>query len=371
MSLKKFFTKTTRQSIIKTKIVSKYFWAWAKVIIPSTKKGSNKIAYIDLFAGPGRYKDGTKSTPLLILEQAIADQNLRDMLVTIFNDKDKNYINSLKEEIDKLSDIKKLKHTPQVIKHQIGSGELLKIFENKNLIPTLLFVDPWGYQGLSLRLISSVLKDWGCECIIFFNYNRINMGISNPVVEGPMKAIFEERTEKLKNKLINLSSKERELTITEEIFEALQEMGGKFVLPFCFKNTSGKRTKHYLIFVSKHFKGYEIMKDIMAKESSNIAQGVSFFEYCSADSKQPLLFELNRPLDELGGMLLNKYAGKKLTMYDLYREHSVGKRYIKRNYKYILLQLEAEKKIRTIPPQHKRHINTFGDKVVIHFPKRS
>jgi three-Cys-motif partner protein len=90
MSLKKFFTKTTRQSIIKTKIVSKYFWAWAKVIIPSTKKGSNKIAYIDLFAGPGRYEDGTKSTPLLILEQAIADQNLRDMLVTIFNDKDNN-----------------------------------------------------------------------------------------------------------------------------------------------------------------------------------------------------------------------------------------------------------------------------------------
>ena len=111
------------------------------------------------------------------------------------------------------------------------------------------------------------------------------------------------------------------------------------------------------------------MKDIMAKESSNIAQGVPFFEYCSADNKQPLLFELNRPLDELGGMLLNEYAGKKLTMYDLYREHSVGKRYIKRNYKDILLQLEAEKKVKTFPS--KRRINTFGDKVVIHFPKRS
>ena len=370
MSFKKFFTETTEQSIIKTKIVSKYFRAWAKVIIPSTKKRSNKIAYIDLFAGPGRYEEGIKSTPLLILEQAIADQNLRDMLVTIFNDKDKNYINSLKEEIDKLPDIEKLKHKPQVIKHQIGSGELLKIFENKNLIPILLFVDPWGYQGLSLRLISSVLKDWGCECIIFFNYNRINMGLSNPVVEGAMKAIFEERTEKLKNKLVDLSSKERELTITEEIFEALQEMGGEFVLPFCFKNASGKRTKHYLIFVSKHFKGYEIMKGIMAKESSNIAQGVPFFEYCPADNRQPLLFELNRPLDELGGMLLNEYAGKKLTMYDLYRKHNVGKRYIKRNYKDILIQLEAENKIKAYPPSHKRRSSTFADNVLVYF-KRS
>jgi hypothetical protein len=32
-----------------------------------------------------------------------------------------------------------------------------------------------------------------------------------------------------------------------------------------------------LIFVSKHFKGYEIMKIIMAKESSTEDQGVASF----------------------------------------------------------------------------------------------
>lgn len=49
-----------------------------------------KIAYLDLFAGPGRYKDGTKSTPLLILEKAIQDDAMSQMLVTIFNDRDDN-----------------------------------------------------------------------------------------------------------------------------------------------------------------------------------------------------------------------------------------------------------------------------------------
>jgi len=68
----RFFDETREQSIIKGKIVSDYFWAWAKVITPTVKKsGTNRIAYIDLFAGPGRYRDGTKSTPLLILEKAI------------------------------------------------------------------------------------------------------------------------------------------------------------------------------------------------------------------------------------------------------------------------------------------------------------
>jgi hypothetical protein len=99
-----------------------------------------------------------------------------------------------------------------------------------------------------------------------------------------------------------LKPAERELTIVEELSEALQEMGGKYVLPFCFSNEKGTRTSHYLIFVSKHFKGYEIMKEVMAKESSSANQGISSFEYCPADARQPLLFELSRPLDELEDM---------------------------------------------------------------------
>ena len=59
-----FFDESEEQSAIKTAIVSKYFMAWAQVIIPSAEKHDNRIAYIDLFCGPGRYKDGTESTPI-------------------------------------------------------------------------------------------------------------------------------------------------------------------------------------------------------------------------------------------------------------------------------------------------------------------
>ncbi len=79
-----FFEESTEQSKTKAQIVSDYLWAWAQVIIPSTKKYDNKIAYIDLFAGTGRYKDGTKSTPLLVLERAVKDTNMRNMLETVF-----------------------------------------------------------------------------------------------------------------------------------------------------------------------------------------------------------------------------------------------------------------------------------------------
>lgn len=62
-----FFEQQKEQSLVKAQIVAKYFWAWAKVIIPQAKKRKTKIAYIDLFCGPGSYEDGSKSTPLMIL----------------------------------------------------------------------------------------------------------------------------------------------------------------------------------------------------------------------------------------------------------------------------------------------------------------
>jgi three-Cys-motif partner protein len=66
-----FFDESTEQSRIKATIVRDYFWAWAQVMVPTVKKQKGRIAYIDLFAGPGRYKDGTKSTPLLVLERGL------------------------------------------------------------------------------------------------------------------------------------------------------------------------------------------------------------------------------------------------------------------------------------------------------------
>ena len=114
MADNQFFDEIREQSQIKARIVAKYFWAWAKVFIPSTKQHSNRIAYIDLFAGPGRYEDGTLSTPLLVLTKATEDKDMREMLVTLFNDRDAANVGKLKTAIAALPGIKTLKYEPQV-----------------------------------------------------------------------------------------------------------------------------------------------------------------------------------------------------------------------------------------------------------------
>lgn len=304
MASQNFFDESREQSQIKARIVAKYFWAWCKVIIPTVKQRDKRLAYIDLFAGPGRYNDGTLSTPLLILQKAIADDDMREMLIALFNDGDKKNATALQNAISTLPDVNRLKYKPQVGNKEVGT-EIVQLFNKMKMIPTFFFVDPWGYKGLSLGLINSVLKNWGCDCVFFFNYNRVNMGLNNEVVREHMNVLFGEmRADSVRQKLERLNPGERENLIVEELSAALKDMGANYVLPFTFRNEAGTRTTHHLIFASKNFRGYEIMKEIMAQESSEHTQGVASLEYSPASEKYPLLFELSRPLDDLEDMLL-------------------------------------------------------------------
>lgn len=367
----KFFDERTDQSEVKARIVQKYFYAWANVIMPTAERRGQRIAYIDLYAGPGRYRDGAASTPLLVLQHAIKHPKMSRMLVALFNDADSDKTATLQSEIDAQPGIDKLKYRPTVSCGEIDE-DAEKYFTDTRLVPSFSFVDPFGYKGLSLRIVHGVIKDWGCDCVFFFNYNRINAGISNPAVASHMDALFgKERADRLRERLPTLSPDMREALILEELAQEIKELGGKFVLPFRFKNASGNRTSHSLIFVSKSFKGYEIMKDIMAKESSTDDQGVPSLTYSPADATMPLLFSLHCPLDELKASLLKTFAGQELSVEDIYKRHSIYTRYVLKNYKETLIQLVEDGTIgvRSLKAR-RRPKGTFANHLLVRFPKR-
>ncbi len=367
-----FFTEQEGQSQIKAEIVTKYFLVWSKIIIATQKKqrSGDRVAYIDLFAGPGRYEDGAASTPILILRKAVSDPDLCDRLVTIFNDKDEKNTNSLRAAIAAIPGIEKLKYEPKISTSEIG-GEVVKEFASKRLVPTFSFVDPFGYKGLSLQLVNSVLKDFGCDCVFFFNYNRINMGLNNEAVSPHMDALFGSQRAALLREQFNTTSNpvDRETFIVDAMTNALKEMGGKYVLPFRFRNPLDTRTTHHLFFISKHFRGYEIMKGIMYDHSKKEHE-VAKFEYNPADSRWPDLFEFLRPLDHLEEMLLDNFAGKTVQMESLYESHSVGRPFVLKNYREVLCRMEQEKKVTMDRPSPPRKKNTLAPDVSITFPRR-
>lgn len=371
-----FFQEPSEQSMIKARIVSKYFSVWAKIILSTQMKHTRypqRMAYVDLFAGPGRYDDQSKSTPVLVLETILSSPELSNRVITIFNDKDMENIESLGNAIKQIPGIEKLTFVPTLLNEEVGE-DIVNIFRDKHLVPTFFFVDPWGYKGLSLNLVSSIIKDWGCDCVFFFNYNRVNMGINNDAVRSHMVSLFgEERLDNLRCKLLKgQSPEERERIVVQELRHALTQSGSKYVLPFCFKRENGERTSHHLFFLSKSFLAYDRMKEIMATESSDTTDGVASFEHNPRDMyyKQLTLFdEASSPLDDLENSLVKQYAGQTISFEVLYEKHSVNTPYIKRNYRDVLHKMLEKGLISAVNPKTNKppYKRTFPSKTRITF----
>jgi three-Cys-motif partner protein len=289
MAEDKFFGEARENSKIKSLIVEKYFKTWAPIV--STGRNVDRILYVDLFCGPGKYDDGTESTPVKVLKTAIEDENLRKRLVTLFNDADPHHCESLREAIDNLEGNNSLTYQPKILNTEVDK-RVTDFFAKQELVPTLSFLDPFGYKGVTLQLIQSLIKGWGSDCILFFNYNRVNAAINNPAVETHINQLFgNQKAQELRNKLPDMDVRERELTILEEFTKAIQKIGGQYVLPFTFKSDKRHATSHHLVFVTKHPKGYEVMKEIMAKSSSSqTLENVATFEYDPALITYPTLF---------------------------------------------------------------------------------
>ncbi len=365
-----FFDEMTESSFVKSKIVSDYFGAWSTVMKSHAK--SERLAYVDLFAGPGRYACGTKSTPVKVMEKIISDEKLVNKMVTFFNDINPEFCDSLRQEIECIVGFNNLKFKPKFFNTMVGD-ELVDYFARTSLVPTLAFIDPWGYKGLSSKLIEALIKDWGSDCIFYFNYNRINMGITNPSVVEHMNSIFgEERADKLRGIVKKMNSTDREMLILNELAESLTNNNKNFVLPFRFIREDGYRTSHYLILVSKHVLGYGIMKQIMHRCSSEYNDGVASFSYIPVLDKQLSILSLyDRPLDTLGEELLSKFKGQCLSVKSIYDRHHVNTPFILINYKEALRRLESENRVKVQPPANKRRSIkgqlSMGDNVMITF----
>ena len=266
---------------------------------------------MDLFAGQGAYDDGSLSTPLLILEAAARDHYMREHLITIFNEGDPDTAAKLEHNIVESLASKQLRHKPKVTCAKVEE-DILHEIGGVPRCPTLLFADPWGYKGLSLSLLSQFLKGFGNDLIFFFNYKRINSAIVNSVLEEPIDAVFgKTRADKLRTDLVGLKGLAREGAILDAVETAFKELGARS--PVRYRFVSEGRSSHYLMFVSKHELGTDIMKSVMSAESPRDEEGVPTFQFnAEGDCGQQEMFPVS-PLEDLAEELARKFGGQILS----------------------------------------------------------
>lgn len=342
-----FFDSQTEQSEIKAKIVSSYFASWSRIIKNNWDKNI-PIAYIDLFCGPGVYADGSESVPVKIVRTVLDDPGLSSRIIIAFNDEDPRYIENLRQIIEKVDSNESLKGRIMFSCEKIDNSFYNEIEIDSN-IPILSFIDPFGYRGITRELIKTLIKNNGSDCIFFFNYNRINMALSqNSKFDIYLTDFFgEERMLNLKKELSNKTPKEREIEIVNATIEALRELGECYPLPFKFYRTDMHRTSHFIVFVSKHTLGYSIMKNIMASVSAKDESGVPLFEYHDTfnfgDDLQQLTLTKTK-MEELCDMLIaaNYRGPQNIKQLCQTYENILDTPYIASNVKEALRRLEEQ-----------------------------
>lgn len=345
-----FFDCPTEASVKKHRIVSKYFGGWANIVLPETLAKERKLMYVDLFCGPGRYHDGTPSTPLLILDHVIKTPALRDVVQLFFNDQNKDYIEAIKKEVGNYPGVELLKYPP-VYRNKVINRDIVPKIEHMK-VPALFFADPWGYKGISLELIRAAIGYFGSDILVFFNYNRINMNLSAEGMHEPIDEFFSpRRAAELRTIIERLRPAQREDAILKEMQTAIKNLGAQ-VGKFTYRSKTGTRSTHHLLCVSKHKHGMALFKEISAKESTTFEGDVpSLAHDPSANPYQPGLFSL---IEDLERDLLVTFAGKVRTPEQIYHEHHIGRPYIQRNYRQALLQLEERGAIVVDPPRATR-----------------
>ena len=219
-----FFTTPQRAATaIKTKIVVEYFVNWARIMASVMKNEANpRLRYVDLFAGPGLI-DGVKSTPLLIVEHIISKAELCEWLGCLFNDERRDYIETLRQNLEALAGYEKIKRKPRLRAGPVDA-ELVAMFAKSNSVPSFSFIDPFGYSGLSLRLVEALVRGFGSDLVLFFSFDSINRALSNPKVKDQVGALFgEKRADRLRQAVRDMGSEEREELLIEAFIEAVTE----------------------------------------------------------------------------------------------------------------------------------------------------
>ncbi len=238
------------------------------------------LIYLDAFAGPGSYEDGSLGSPLLAIKTFVdftkkmnspsRKQELIRRILFRFLERDKRYFDNLSlsinkymnkvEEIFSNLDVKcYCEDALEALKE--GIKELHKIDE-RNHIAIFVYLDPWGLKGIDKDIVLEFLKlrnvkGFPVELLLrfppylvvrFYNNSAMGpewietiLGLNRHGLEEILSQ-YEEKEEKWENILKHY------LKVMKKIYDS--ETGGS--LYYTAVETLGSGQFYYMIFFTEH-----------------------------------------------------------------------------------------------------------------------
>lgn len=367
MADERFWDSMSDETRVKVNIVSKYFSFWS-MASTGGKNPSSKISYIDLFSGRGVYKDGTPSTPVRVISSALRHQPTTQALQSLFCESQPEIASILREALLSLPQLDDLTVRPTILNQSVNES-LIPYFEDLVRFPTLSFVDPYGYEGVTAGLLSQLLSHRKSELILFFNFNRFNAALSNPYVLSHARAFFGSRADHSISYIEQQTSpKDREHALVHEVGHLLGDLGASYVQLFRFQQEYQERTSHYLVFATKSTFPLDKMKEIMSSESSEI-DGITAFGWLpNTDSQLSLPIHGLVARQSIKELVRSSLTGTRLTFGEIYDRVGLLSPFAKKDFQNVINEMEEQGEVSIDKPREKRWRNgklTLGkDRVV-------
>ena len=380
-----FFDELHEHSLAKLNLLKNYAVKWMRKVTLGTMQ--KKCAIIDTFAGTGYYEDGSEGSPIIILREAIdyakqaqEKQNINfDKIILIFIEKDKKNFLRLQESLEKFLDSKIVadKYNKVLdysnIELYISNDDFNKFTDNllkdvDHIIPTLMFIDPFGYKVLDYNSISKIINKYNqCELIINFMYEEINrffLKEDSEKFKETLGGFYGPKYEEIKNIVANKPPQERRQIIIEGYKEGLKNAGSIFSLDFDIEKKG--KIKMSLIFSTKNLNGFDTMKESMFDICNN-----TDFEYHTFNPQMSLFQgdEEQKCIEELSVNIYNKFKTKTASFMEI-KEYAkkhpfIPSKFVKKSLK-LLEQKELINNVIKIDG-NKRRIGTFPDDSIVNF----
>ena len=355
-------------------LLRRYLGGWFPVL---TARGYNRrVVYLDGFAGPGIYSNGEPGSPLIAVE-TLANHTLFDQLdhtefLFLLVEGRKDRAEQLEEEIEKFWSRRQGGKPPNV-KTRVYAAEFVDVAEGllealheskKELAPTFAFIDPFGWSGVPLDLISRLLAFDRCEVLFNFMYDSINRFVTDerPNVAKHFADLF-GTDEALHHHAGELQGDERKEFLRDLYTRQLRDVAGfTYVRSFELVNAERRRTAYYLMYGTRHPKGLEVMKDAMWSLDPVAGQ-----RFAGSTGGQSVLFQDEPDLGPLRDAIVEQFAGRDVTVDEIERFVVEGTDYKPTHYKKgVLKELEGNDEISCLTDRKRRL--TYPSGTVLRFP---
>lgn len=295
--------KRPAHTAAKHELLEGYLKAW----LPIMARTNDALLVVDGFAGPGRYEDGERGSPLVILETFLDHRDRKNWdekrFTFAFIEKDPERFEALKAE---LASVSLPGNASMLVVHgefdnEIG-GLLDRIPKGYGLIPSFVFIDPFGWTEHSLELSSRILAFPKCEVLVYVPLPWIARFVGDENVRQSLNNLYGGDSWLPARRIAD--GRDRHAFLHDRFLEKLASHAG-LARSFEFRIAGRGWNGYHLFFGTGHPTGLDRMKYVMWKLDP--ASGTHFAD---ATGGQLTLFREAPDLEPLRQALRDQFGGR-------------------------------------------------------------